>query len=91
MNELLTVARQALPILKPLAIKLGISVTTGILCELGGKYARRAVAAQILSQRDKDIQAALEYHRVFTENERAMNEGGKKMEQSLRNLSDMAE
>ena len=69
MNELLTVARQALPILKPLAIKLGISVTTGVLCELGGKYARRAVAAQILSQRDKDIQAALEYHRVFTENE----------------------
>ena len=49
------------------------------------------MAAQILSQRDKDIQAALEYHRVFTENERAMNEGGKKMEQSLRNLSDMAE
>lgn len=91
MNELLTVARQALPILKPLAIKLGISVTTGILCELGGKYARRAVAAQILSQRDKDILAAQEYHRVFVENERNMNSGGKKMEQSLKNLSDMAE
>lgn len=91
MNGLLIVARQALPILKPLAIKLGISVTTGVLCELGGKYARRAMAAQILSQRDKDILAAQEYHRVFVKNERAMNEGGEKMEQSLKNLSNMAE
>lgn len=91
MNELLTVAKQALPILKPLAIKLGISVTTGILCELGGKYARRAVAAQILSQRDKDILAAQEYHRVFIENEHKMSSGGKQMENSLRTLSNMAE
>ena len=91
MNELLTVARQVAPILKPLAIKLGISVTTGILCELGGKYARRAVAAQILSQRDKDILAAQEYHRIFVEKEHAMAEGGKQMESSLKTLSDMAE
>lgn len=91
MNELLTVARQVAPILKPLAIKLGISVTTGILCELGGKYARRAVAAQILSQRDKDILAAQEYHRVFVENEHKMNAGGQQMEQSLRTLADIAE
>ena len=91
MNELLTVARQVAPILKPLAIKLGISVTTGILCELGGKYARRAVAAQILSQRDKDILAAQEYHRIFVDNKNKMNSDNKKMENSLRTLSDMAE
>lgn len=52
--------KAAAPYLKPLGIKLGKSICTGVLTQLAGKYAFRITGDHILAQRDRDIREAVQ-------------------------------
>lgn len=52
--------KAAAPYLKPLGIKLGKSICTGVLIQLAGKYAFRITGDHILAQRDRDIREAVQ-------------------------------
>lgn len=52
--------KAAAPYLKPLGIKLGKSICTGVLAQLAGKYAFRITGDHILAQRDRDIREAVQ-------------------------------
>lgn len=52
--------KAAAPYLKPLGIRLGKSICTGVLTQLASKYAFRITGDHILAQRDRDIREALE-------------------------------
>lgn len=53
-------SKAAAPYLKPLGIKLGKSICTGVLTQLAGKYAFRITGDHILAQRDRDIREAVQ-------------------------------
>ena len=52
-------SKAAAPYLKPLGIRLGQSICTGVLTQLAGKYAFRITGDHILAQRDRDIREAV--------------------------------
>lgn len=52
--------KAAAPYLKPLGIRLGKSICTGVLTQLVGKYAFRITGDHILAQRDRDIREAVQ-------------------------------
>lgn len=52
--------KAAAPYLKPLGIRLGKSICTGVLTQLASKYAFRITGDHILSQRDRDIREAVQ-------------------------------
>ena len=52
--------KAAAPYLKPLGIRLGKSIWTGVLTQLAGKYAFRITGDHILAQRDRDIREAVQ-------------------------------
>lgn len=52
--------KAAAPYLKPLGIRLGKSICTGVLTQLAGKYAFRITGDHILAQRDRDIREAIQ-------------------------------
>lgn len=52
--------KAAAPYLKPLGIRLGKSICTGVLTQLAGKYAFRITGDHILAQRDRDIREAVQ-------------------------------
>ena len=52
--------KAAAPYLKPLGIRLGKSICTGVLSRLAGKYAFRITGDHILAQRDRDIREAVQ-------------------------------
>jgi hypothetical protein len=58
--SILSLLKEAAPLVKPLAIKLGKDASVGILGSLVSKYAYRLTGNYILSQRDRDIQTAAE-------------------------------
>jgi hypothetical protein len=53
-------SKAAAPYLKPLGIRLGKSICTGVLTQLAGKYAFRITGDHILAQRDRDIREAVQ-------------------------------
>lgn len=52
--------KAAAPYLKPLGIRLGKSICTGVLTQLAGTYAFRITGDHILAQRDRDIREAVQ-------------------------------
>lgn len=52
--------KAAAPYLKPLGIRLGKAICTGVLTQLAGKYAFRITGDHILAQRDRDIREAVQ-------------------------------
>nr|DAQ77814.1 MAG TPA: hypothetical protein [Caudoviricetes sp.] len=68
--------KAAAPYLKPLGIRLGKSICTGVLTQLAGKYAFRITGDHILAQRDRDIREAvqrdLELKEIMTKQKIAM-------------------
>lgn len=52
--------KAAAPYLKPLGVRLGKSICTGVLTQLAGKYAFRITGDHILAQRDRDIREAVQ-------------------------------
>lgn len=59
-SPLAQAGKAAAPYLKPLGIRLGKSICTGVLTQLAGKYAFRITGDHILAQRDRDIREAIQ-------------------------------
>ena len=90
MNEVLSIAKNLLPQLAPVAIKVGKSICAGALCELAFKYAGRICGAHILSQRDLDIKEAWEFHRKYSDAMQDFGAGLKKSTDAATAISEMA-
>lgn len=89
--EIIETVRAIVPVVKPLAIRIGKSVCAGILTELAFKYSRRICSAQILSQRDRDIQEAIEFHEAFLKNKKDFMTAVDKSDAAMRKIGEIAE
>lgn len=80
-----------IPVAKPILVEVGKSAAIGVLVELGFKYGRRICAAQILSQRDRDIADAIKLSKQLKELEAKRENAIKLYGEATKRLDDIVE